>query len=189
MGVKAGYYYTCRKCGALLDDINFFIQRLNPIKFDYLVKECHCCNSKYLASNNYEFFTISPNIFWIWLVSSLFSWCLILLIGILGIASLLEIDLYSLYIIPIIVFIILYCLNFKKRYDSAIQKSIKRFDDSSYIYDLLQFGLIDFNTVTKFYNNHLISARTYNDVIYNIKATHENNQQLEFLFNKLQEEK
>lgn len=186
MGIKTGYYYKCRKCETTLGNVDFFINALYPINFDYLVKDCYCCNTKYLTPNSNEFFTIKKGTFYKWLISSLIRWLLWIFIILGGICAL-----YENYTIPIvfcILFIPIYIFAFKNKYNKAIQQSIKRFNDSSYIYDLLQFGILDFNDVTKFYNDNIISFETYNGVIYNIKVTNENNQQLEYLINKLEKE-
>ncbi len=188
MGIKTGYYYSCKKCGAVVQNDIFLFQHLNPINFDYLIKECYSCGTKYLNNSN-EFFTVHPSTYCKWLISSLITWLLWIFVIVGGIIAMLES--YNAFIILCIfcvLFIPIYSFNFKKRYDKAITKSMKRIDDASYLYDLLQYGILNFNNVVKFHDDGIISTKIYNDLIYNMKASSENNQELELLINRLEEE-
>lgn len=71
-------------------------------------------------------------------------------------------------------FIVFYCISFKKRWENAIQESIKRFDNEEYIFNLLIYGILDFETIIYSYNNGIISEKTYHDTLYNINELDRN---------------
>ncbi len=74
-----GYSYNCKNCNKELDSEIFFMRRLNPINFDYLIKTCPNCKTKYVAQGKEEFFTIEEyNFVTRWLFSMLI-WGILLL--------------------------------------------------------------------------------------------------------------
>lgn len=179
MGAKLGYYYKCKKCGTRLDDTNFLLYRLNPIKFDYLIKECPICNSKYIAHYQ-EFFTVTKKDFYKLLVVSLCTWVIFLNIILLLIISEFCSNegqtqlLTNIIIILNILFGVFYCILFKKRWGKAIKESIKRLNNEEYIFNLLLYNILDLESITYCYNNKIISKKTYDDVLYNINQFSEN---------------
>ena len=170
MGITVGYTHKCNKCGANLDDdINFFLYRLNPIDFDYIIKYCPNCSNKYL-SNHKEFFTVTKKDFYISLISSMLTWLFILLI-----IAIIILDSFDYYDISLLVcllitvlFVPLYYVLFKHRWNNAIKESKKRLDDEEYLYNLYLFNIFSLDDIIKFKDIQLISSTTFNDFMYNV---------------------
>lgn len=171
MRIKTGYYYKCSKCGIRLDDnVNFLLYQLNPIKFDYLIKECPKCGNKYKVDYNLEFFYATNKLCNKLLISSLLTWILWIDLIIVGIiVFVFENFNNELFFIPLllfdIIFGIFYFFNFKRRWRKAIIQSIKRFNDADYIFDLLLFGLLDIETINECYNKGIVSSEIYSAVM------------------------
>lgn len=179
MRINTGYYYKCGKCGARLDDdVNFLLYQLNPIRFGCLIKECPKCGVKY-KSHNLEFFIVTNKICNKLLISSLITWVLLMDFIIVGINVIffekVNEDLFFIILLLVdIVFSIFYFVNFKKRWKKAIRESVKRFNNTKYIIDLLLAKILDLEGIEECYKNGLIMENIYNDVLFEINKISQN---------------
>lgn len=159
-----GYTYNCRNCNKELGGQNFFIEKLNPINFDYLIKTCSNCKTKYLSQGKDEFFTIEEYKFVTRWLSSMLIWGIIIFFFIAWIENTQFIGLFF------IIFVILYSIIFRLRWDKAIKKSEERLNDEKYIMDLLLTKILKLEDITAFYRNGIIKENIYNKVISNFNA-------------------
>lgn len=168
MGVQIGYSYYCKKCNRLLKDISFFEKRLNPMNFGDIVQYCPNCNERNIVPHD-EFFTVTKKDFNQKLYTSICTWLFLILVLLLGILSFIENKLFLLTIpIFIIIFIPLYYISFKNRWNKNIEISKKRLNNEEYLYNLLLFDILNFKQIIKFKNENIISQNTIDNLIYNI---------------------
>lgn len=167
MGVRyvSGYIYKCPNCDEVIEEENSFIKRLNPIKFDYLTKNCQKCNFKCRLENRNEFFTVNKRIYYINLFFAIINWLIV--IGFLMIC--LQVKEPKVYYGVFSFFIIIYCIYFNIHWNNNIKKSKRRLNNERYIVDLLSLGILDLYSISTFYKNGIIEKSIYDKVISNIK--------------------
>ncbi len=158
-----GYSYNCKKCNKELDSEIFFMRRLNPINFDYLIKTCSNCKTKYVVLGKDEFFTIEEYNFVTRWFSSMLIWGILLFFFI----SLIEETQIVVWLL--ITYTILYSIIFRLRWDKAIKKSEERLNNKEYIMDLLFTKILKLEDINMFYKNGIIEESIYDKVISNIK--------------------
>ncbi len=158
-----GYSYNCENCKKPLDSEIFFMTRLNPINFDYLIKSCPNCKKKYVAIGKDEFFTIEEYNFVTRWLSSMLIWGIIILFFVAWIEDTQLLGLLF------IIYATLYSIIFRLRWDKAIKKSEQRLNNEKYIMDLLFTKILKLEDINTFYKNGIITKDVYDKVISNIK--------------------
>ena len=153
--------YRC-SCGSVIDEEDVLSGWINPIKFDYLVKQCVECKSKYITPNKYEFFNVNKLIFIPTLLLNTFRWGILFAI----LTSWIQPQIWQ-YIM--LLYLVLHIIIFSLCWNKELNKSKKRINNKEYLTDLLQYNLIDMHKIKKLYREGYISKEIYNSLL--IKET------------------
>lgn len=173
MGTISGYNLKCKNCGSNLDEVNFFINRLNPINFDYLIKYCPICNQKYFSHCN-EFFTVTKKDLYLSLFSSMITWIFLILVLYITFLSCFnkQFLITTIFLVILLIFIPIYYISFKYRWNNAITKSKKRLNEEEYLYNLYISNIFDMDTIISLKNMEIVSQNTFDDFLYNISNSY-----------------